>query len=81
MRPVVLGDDVWVGAGAVILKGVTVGDGAVVAARAVVTRDVPADTVVAGNPARVVKRLATADGTGEYGVINRAGLAAAGASV
>jgi acetyltransferase-like isoleucine patch superfamily enzyme len=61
IRPVVLSDDVWVGAGAVILKGVTIGDRAVVAARAVVTRDVPADSVVAGNPARVVKQLAAPD--------------------
>lgn len=57
VAPVVIGDDVWIGAGAVILKGVTVGDRAVIATRAVVTRDVPADAVVAGNPARVVKTL------------------------
>lgn len=57
IAPVVIGDDVWVGSGAVILKGVTVGDRSVVAARAVVTRDVPSDCVVAGNPARVVKVL------------------------
>jgi acetyltransferase-like isoleucine patch superfamily enzyme len=57
IAPVVVGDDVWVGNGAIILKGVTVGDRAVVAARSVVTKDVPPDTVVAGNPARVVKEL------------------------
>ena len=57
VAPVTLGDDVWVGSGAVILKGVTVGDRAVVAARSVVTKDVPADSVVAGNPARVVLTL------------------------
>ncbi|HET6575602.1 MAG TPA: DapH/DapD/GlmU-related protein [Fimbriiglobus sp.] len=61
VRPVVIGDDVWVGTGALILKGVTVGDRAVIAARAVVTRDVPADSVVAGNPARVVRHLTEAD--------------------
>jgi maltose O-acetyltransferase len=55
--PVIIGDDVWIGHGAVILKGVTIGDRAVIGAGAVVTRGVPADTVVAGNPARVVKRL------------------------
>ena len=49
--------DVWIGAGAVVLKGVTIGDRAVVGAHAVVTKDVPPDTVVAGNPARVVKDL------------------------
>jgi acetyltransferase-like isoleucine patch superfamily enzyme len=58
IAPVVIGDDVWVGAGAYILKGVTVGDRAIVAAKAVVTKDVPSDCVVAGNPARVVKELA-----------------------
>ena len=57
VAPVTLGNDVWVGSGAVILKGVTVGDRAVVAARSVVTKDVPADSVVAGNPARVVLAL------------------------
>lgn len=63
IRPVVIGDDVWVGQGAMILKGVTIGERSVVGAGAVVTRDVPPDVVVAGNPARIVKRLA-ADGQG-----------------
>jgi acetyltransferase-like isoleucine patch superfamily enzyme len=58
IHPVVLGDDVWVGAGSIILKGVTIGDRSVVGAGSVVTRDVPADVVVTGNPARVVKHLA-----------------------
>lgn len=53
--PIRVGNDVWIGAGAIILKGVTIGDGAVVAAGAVVSRDVPAYSIVAGNPARVVK--------------------------
>ena len=52
-RPVTIGTDVWVGGGAIILAGVTVGDRAIIGAGAVVTRDVAADTVVAGNPARV----------------------------
>ena len=56
-RPVVLGEDVWVGAGAIILSGVTVGDGAVVGAGSVVTKDVPPRTVVAGNPARVLHKI------------------------
>jgi acetyltransferase-like isoleucine patch superfamily enzyme len=55
--PVSIGDCVWIGSGALILKGVTIGDRAVVAARSVVTRDVPVDTLVAGNPARPVKAL------------------------
>jgi serine acetyltransferase len=58
VRRVVIGDDVWVGAAAIILKGVTVGSRSVIGAGAVVVRDVPADVVVAGNPARVVKHLA-----------------------
>lgn len=49
-----IGNDVWIGAGAVVLKGVTVGDGAIVGAGAVLTKDVPAGAVVVGVPARVV---------------------------
>lgn len=52
---VVIGNDVWVGNGATILSGVNVGDGAVIAARAVVVKDVPPYAIVAGNPARIVK--------------------------
>lgn len=55
-RDVVIEDDVWVGARAVILKGVTIGRGSIVAAGAVVTKSVPPYSVVAGVPARVVKR-------------------------
>lgn len=57
--PVTIGDRVWIGCRATVLKGVTVGGGAVVAAGAVVTRDVPARTLVAGNPARVVREDVT----------------------
>lgn len=57
VAPVTIGDDVWIGKNATILKGVAIGDRAVVAMQAVVTTDVPADSVVAGNPARVVKSL------------------------
>ncbi len=52
-RPVIIEDDVWIGIGAIILKGVRIGKGAKVAAGAVVTRDVAAGTIVAGNPAVV----------------------------
>ena len=55
--PIVVGNDVWIGAHATILKGVTIGDGAIVAAGAVVTRDVPPNTIAAGVPARVVKTI------------------------
>jgi acetyltransferase-like isoleucine patch superfamily enzyme len=58
VRPVVIGDDAWLGAEAVILKGVTVGERSIVGTGSVVTRDVPPDVVVAGCPARIVKRLA-----------------------
>lgn len=53
--PVTIGDDVWIGARAVILPGVTIGECSVVAAGAVVNRDVPPYTVVAGVPAKVIK--------------------------
>jgi phosphonate metabolism protein (transferase hexapeptide repeat family) len=51
-----IGDDVWIGHGAIVLPGRSVGTGAVVAAGAIVTKDVPAYTIVAGNPARPIKR-------------------------
>lgn len=55
--PVVLGRNVWVGANATILPGITIGDDAVVGAASVVTKDVPAGTIVAGSPARVVRSV------------------------
>lgn len=55
--PIVLGRNVWVGSNATILRGVTIGDNAVVAAGAVVSRDVPANTIVGGVPARIIKRI------------------------
>lgn len=57
IAPVVIEDDAWIGAHSIILKGVTVGRGSVVATGSVVTKDVPAMTVAAGNPAKVVKKL------------------------
>lgn len=56
-RPIHIGKCAWIGAGATILPGVVVGDNAVVGAASVVTKDVPADTIVAGNPAKVIKRI------------------------
>jgi galactoside O-acetyltransferase len=55
--PIKICDKVWIGFNSIILKGVTIGEGAIVGAGSVVTKDVPAWTVVAGNPARVVKEI------------------------
>ncbi len=55
--PVTIGNDIWIGANAVILPGVTIGDHSVVAAGAVVTKDVPPHTLVAGVPAKIIKKI------------------------
>lgn len=55
--PIVIEDNVWVGQYSTILKGVTIGKGSIVATRAVVTKDVPPYSIVAGNPAKVVKKI------------------------
>lgn len=54
-RPVIIHDDVWIGTGATILKGVEIGEGALIGAGSVVTKPVPAGGVAAGNPARLLK--------------------------
>lgn len=54
-KPVIIGNHVWIGTRAIIMKGVTIGDGAIIAAGAVVTKDVPANTIVAGVPAVVIR--------------------------
>ncbi|MFJ6071148.1 sugar O-acetyltransferase [Streptomyces sp. NPDC093065] len=56
-RPIVVGDNVWLGGGAIVLPGVTIGDNAVIGAGAVVTKDVPANVVAVGNPARPVRNV------------------------
>jgi acetyltransferase-like isoleucine patch superfamily enzyme len=56
-KPIAIGRNVWIAAGATIIGGVTIGENAVVAAGAVVTRDVPANTLVGGNPARVIRSI------------------------
>ena len=56
-QPVTIGEDTWIGGGAIILPGVTIGDRAVIGAGSVVTRDVPADVFAAGNPCRVIRPL------------------------
>ena len=59
--PVTIGNDVWIGGNVTILPGVNIGDKAVIAAGAVVTKDVPANTVAGGVPARVIKELPEED--------------------
>jgi maltose O-acetyltransferase len=56
-KPILIEDNVWIGGGAILLPGVRIGRGAVVGAGAVVSRSVPASTVVAGNPARVIREI------------------------
>ncbi|WP_041492973.1 sugar O-acetyltransferase [Burkholderia lata] len=56
-KPIVIGRNVWIGAGATIIGGVTVGENSVVAAGAVVTRDVPPNVLVGGNPAAVIRSI------------------------
>lgn len=55
--PIVIGDNVWLGGGAIVLPGVTIGENTVVGAGAVVTRDLPANVVAVGNPARVTRAI------------------------
>ena len=56
-KPVTIGNDVWIGGGAIICPGVTIGSRTVIGAGSVVTRDIPDDVVAAGNPCRVIRRL------------------------
>ena len=60
-KPIIIEDNVWIGRDCRILKGVTIGKGSIVALGAVVTKDVPPYTIVAGNPAKVVKKLSSAE--------------------
>ncbi|WP_051287228.1 CatB-related O-acetyltransferase [Algoriphagus mannitolivorans] len=55
-KPILIGNDVWIGQGVIVLSGVTVGDGAILAAGSVVTKDVEPYTIVAGNPARPIRK-------------------------
>ncbi|MEV0919779.1 sugar O-acetyltransferase [Streptomyces sp. NPDC049967] len=56
-KPITIGDNVWLGGGAIVLAGVTIGDNSVIGAGAVVTKDVPANVVAVGNPARVIRSI------------------------
>lgn len=54
-KPILIGDDVWIGSKVTILKGVSIGDGAVIASNSVVTKNVPSRCIVAGNPAKIIR--------------------------
>ncbi|MGP1615255.1 MAG: sugar O-acetyltransferase [Pollutimonas bauzanensis] len=54
-KPIVIGDNVWLGGGAIVLPGVSIGENSVIGAGSVVTKDIPANTVAVGNPARVIR--------------------------
>ena len=56
-RPITLGDNVWLGGGVIVCPGVTIGDNTVVGAGSVVTRDLPANVIAVGNPARVLRSI------------------------
>ena len=58
-KPIHIGKRVWIGSGSILLPGVTIGDNSIVGAGSVVTKDVPPDTIVAGNPAKFIKNLNT----------------------
>ena len=56
-KPVLLGDNVWLGLNAVVLKGVTIGENSVIGAGSIVTKDIPANVIAAGNPCRILKSI------------------------
>ena len=60
-KPIRIGNNVWIGAGAVVLPGVTIGDNTVIGAGSIVTRDIPANVVAVGNPCRVVREIGEHD--------------------
>ena len=66
--PVKIGNKVWIGGGVTILPGVTIGDNTVIAAGSVVTKDIPANVVAAGNPCKVIKEAEEVD---RYGIIDK----------
>jgi maltose O-acetyltransferase len=72
-KPITVGDNVWLGGGAVVCPGVTIGANTVVGAGAVVTRDVPPNVVAVGNPARVIKHLVVPTGADSADALERHG--------
>jgi len=56
-QPITIGDNVWLGGGVIVLPGVSIGDNSVIGAGAVVAKDVPADVIAVGNPARVIRSI------------------------
>lgn len=56
-KPIIIGNNVWIGGGVHVLSGVTIGDNVVIGAGAVVTKDIPSDCIIAGNPAKIIKNL------------------------
>lgn len=56
-KPIYIEDDVWIGAKCIILKGVTIGEGSIIAAGSIVTKDVPANVIAGGNPCKVIKKI------------------------
>jgi acetyltransferase-like isoleucine patch superfamily enzyme len=74
-KPVTIGSDVWIGYGATLLSGITVGDSSVIGAASVVTRDVPANSIVVGNPGRVVgTRFSPAEFNDHWAILSAAGV-------
>jgi len=64
-KPITIGNDVWIGGGAILCPGVTVGDRTVIGAGSVVTKDLPPDVFAAGNPCRVIRAIVQTDGSQE----------------
>ena len=56
-KPITIGDDVWIGGSVVICPGVTIGDRSIIGAGSVVTKDIPSDTIAAGNPCRIIRTI------------------------
>lgn len=73
LKPVIIGKRVWIGCRGIIMKGVTIGDGAIIGAGSVVTSNIPPFTLAAGNPARVIRKLKVTDATGQLPSFTMAG--------